>query len=410
MKLTTRIKLVTDSTSHAALWKTMRVFNLACNAISVHAFESQVYNKRSLQLRIYADIRERFDLPSQLVIRAFAKVGDAYKTQLALLSRRLAKYASLSPEKQAKRKKPSLRCCEFREEGCVVYDSRLLRYQSDGSVSLRTTERRILLSAIYPPGFDAATLHGECDLILQDNVFYLLQTIQVSEEPLLEVEEFLGVDLGMVHIAVDSEGEFYDTPNIEKKRVQYETRRSALKKKRTKNSRRRLKKMSRKLARFRKDVNHCVSKKLVHKAKALGRGLSLENLENFFDKIKVRKKDRAKRHSWAFYQLRSFVAYKAVRDGIPVVLVEAAYTSQECSVCHHIDRRNRKSQSEFVCLRCGHVDHADCNGAKNVRNRASLNRPEVPVRDQDREAVGRKSEALLQPGVAKPTLVPAASP
>jgi predicted transposase len=92
MKLTTRIKLVTDGTSHAALWETMRVFNLACNAISQHAFQNQVYNKRTLQQRIYAEVRERFDLPSQLVIRAFAKVGDAYKTQLALLGRRMAKY------------------------------------------------------------------------------------------------------------------------------------------------------------------------------------------------------------------------------------------------------------------------------------------------------------------------------
>jgi hypothetical protein len=183
-----------------------------------------------------------------------------------------AKYEALSEEKRAKRKKPALRCCQFREDGCVVYDSRILRYQSDGSVSLRTTDRRILLPAIYHSDFDAATLQGECDLILQDNVFYLLQTIQVPEEPLLEVTDFLGVDLGMVHIAVDSEGEFYDTPDIEKKRVQYEIRRSALKKKRTKNSRRRLKKMSRKLARFRKDVNHSVSKKLVHKAKEIAEG------------------------------------------------------------------------------------------------------------------------------------------
>jgi putative transposase len=410
MKLTTRIKLITDDDSHAALSETMRVFNLACNAISLQAFENKFYNKRTLQQSMYAQIRERFDLPAQLVIRAFAKVGDAYKTQFALLSKRLAKYYALPSEKQAKRKKPSLRCCEFREDGCVVYDSRVMRYQSDGSISLRTTVRRIILPAVYHPDFDAATVRGECDLILQDNVFYLLQTIQIEEEPLLDTADFLGVDLGMVHIAVDSEGEFYDTPDIEKKRVQYETRRSALKQRKTKNSRRRLKKMSRKLARFRKDVNHCVSKKLVRKAKALRRGLSLENLENFFDKVKVRKKDRAKRHSWAFYQLRSFVTYKAVRDGIPVVLVEAAYTSQECSECHYIDRRNRKSRSEFVCLRCGHVDNADCNAAKNVRNRASLNRPEVQVADPDREAAGRKSDALSQPGLAKPTLVPAASP
>jgi putative transposase len=34
-----------------------------------------------------------------------------------------------------------------------------------------------------------------------------------------------------------------------------------------------------------------------------------------------------------------------------------------CAVCGHVSLDNRPSQAEFVCLRCGHADNADHNGA-----------------------------------------------
>ena len=57
--------------------------------------------------------------------------------------------------------------------------------------------------------------------------------------------------------------------------------------------------------------------------------------------------------------------------GIKLADVNAAYTSQECVRCHFVDRGNRKSQSEFRCLHCGHTAHADVNGAKVVTARRS---------------------------------------
>src|SRR5260370_20369401 len=106
MQLTTRIKLYTDPDSRSALLETMRVFNLACQHISDYAFEHQVFHKHNLQDRLYTQIKGRFCLPSQLIVRAFAKVGDAYKTQKTQLLKRLQKYNSLSKEKQALRKAP----------------------------------------------------------------------------------------------------------------------------------------------------------------------------------------------------------------------------------------------------------------------------------------------------------------
>jgi len=39
-------------------------------------------------------------------------------------------------------------------------------------------------------------------------------------------------------------------------------------------------------------------------------------------------------------------------------------TSRECSECSYTDKENRKSQSEFVCLKCLHTENADFNAAK----------------------------------------------
>jgi putative transposase len=48
------------------------------------------------------------------------------------------------------------------------------------------------------------------------------------------------------------------------------------------------------------------------------------------------------------------------------VAVPAAYTSQTCSVCQHVHKDNRQTQSNFTCVACGHHEHADVNAAKNI--------------------------------------------
>ncbi|MFI9776138.1 zinc ribbon domain-containing protein [Streptomyces sp. NPDC051956] len=54
---------------------------------------------------------------------------------------------------------------------------------------------------------------------------------------------------------------------------------------------------------------------------------------------------------------------------MPVVYVDPAYTSQECSTCHHTARGNRPSQAVFSCRVCGFVDHADHNASHNIAHR-----------------------------------------
>jgi putative transposase len=58
--------------------------------------------------------------------------------------------------------------------------------------------------------------------------------------------------------------------------------------------------------------------------------------------------------------------------GITIQHVNAAYTSQECSSCGYINKKNRKTQSLFICLCCGNKKQADINAALNIRERRSL--------------------------------------
>ncbi len=52
--------------------------------------------------------------------------------------------------------------------------------------------------------------------------------------------------------------------------------------------------------------------------------------------------------------------------GVETAEVVSAYTSQTCSCCGYVDRRNRKSQAAFACRWCGRNLHADVNAARNI--------------------------------------------
>jgi putative transposase len=42
------------------------------------------------------------------------------------------------------------------------------------------------------------------------------------------------------------------------------------------------------------------------------------------------------------------------------------YTSQKCNSCGHTSKENRKTQSEFKCVECGHEQNADFQAATNI--------------------------------------------
>jgi transposase len=112
--------------------------------------------------------------------------------------------------------------------------------------------------------------------VLVNGVFYLLVTLETPEEPPMVPERFLGVDLGIVNVATDSDGNSYTGTRVEMLRQRCARARQTYQATGTPSAKRRLKKMRRNEARFRRDVNHMISKQLVVYAKDTKAALVLE--------------------------------------------------------------------------------------------------------------------------------------
>jgi putative transposase len=71
-----------------------------------------------------------------------------------------------------------------------------------------------------------------------------------------------------------------------------------------------------------------------------------------------------------WFKLWIYTKQKAHKNGKVAFKVNAMYSSQECAVCGHTHRDNRKSRARFVCAMCGHENHADVNAAEVLAMRA----------------------------------------
>lgn len=355
MLQTLMVKLNTSIEHNDALLETMHRFNEACNYIANIAFERKTANKIELQKVVYYDVRERFGLSAQLVIRAIAKVSEAYKRDRTI--------------------KP-----EFRSDGAIVYDQRILSWRKLEAVSILTISGRqiipIRIGEYQKVRLDR--IRGQADLIYRDGIFYLAVVVEVPEPSKFDAVGVLGVDLGIVNLATDSDGETFSGKQIDDVRERNAELRANLQKAGTKSAKRHLKKLSGRERRFHRDVNHVISKKVVAKAKDTGKAVVLEDLEGIRTSTTVRKAQRSRNHSWAFRQLRSFIEYKAALAGVPVVLVNPRGTSHICPACGHNERGNRPNRDTFRCVKCGFSGCADHIAAINIAARAAIvNQPIV---------------------------------
>ena len=204
-------------------------------------------------------------------------------------------------------------------------------------------------------------------------------TCDVTESEPIPSEGVLGVDLGVVNIAVDSDGAVYSGKTINNVRFRHRRLRTKLQKKGTRSAKRLLKKLLGKEARFAKNVNHTISKQVVTLAQGTRRAIALEDLGGIRKRVTVRRDQRATLHtrSGSFFQLRMFLAYKAQLAGVTVIPVDPRNTSRTCPQCGCVDKRNRPTQRKFSCVSCGFSGFADHIAARNIASRAVVNPPNV---------------------------------
>jgi len=115
-----------------------------------------------------------------------------------------------------------------------------------------------------------------------------------------------------------------------------------------------------------------ISKTIVAKAKATNGAIALEDLTGIRERtnqVSRSTTERRRTNSWAFYQLRTFIAYKALREAVVLVLVHPRYTSQTCHKCLHIHpdpAQSYRSGKQFKCGHCGWEGDADFNSANVI--------------------------------------------
>jgi putative transposase len=348
------VRLDPSPEQHKMLCETMRRFNEACNHIAETVFAMHSANKIEVQKTVYYPIREKFGLSSQLTILAIRKVCEAYKRD-----------KSIKPE--------------FRLDGAIVYDQRVLSWKGLEKVSLVTLNCRqtipVRIGEYQRARMDR--IRGQADLILVKNVFYLCVVVEAPVASPYDPVGVIGVDLGVKNLAVDSDGEIHSSQQIQESRKRSDSLKARLQHCGTKSAKKHLKKLSGRMARFAKDTNHRISKTLITKAKGTRSLISLEDLEGIRNRTTVRTSQRRDHHSWSFGQLREFVTYKAAIAGVPLVFIDPAYTSKECPICHHVSKSNRPTRDEFCCTCCGFSGPADSVAALNIRARVAANLPIV---------------------------------
>jgi IS605 OrfB family transposase len=376
-------KVVLDSTADAALRLTQAAFNQAATYCAGVAWEQRITNKNKLHHLVYGPTRINYGLGSQLACCARDKAAEAVRAVRAAPERRDRDTNAVIPKT----------CPTFRDDGSIRYDVRTYRLMRLDQVSLYTMNGRVV-GQMELGQFQRQTLYdrswkiGGAELIRRDSVWYLHITQTKADPAADEPTGYLGVDLGIVNIATDSDGERHTGADVERIHRWHAGRKAALQRVKTKSAKRGLKKLRSKQRRYQRDINHQISKRLVGTAKRTGRGIALEDLKGIRERVKVRGADQRARHSnWGFFQLRQFVSYKAQRTGVHVVEVDPRYTSQRCSACGHTERANRKTQSQFCCVVCQFASPADYNAAINIE-RAAVNRPMVSNLRIEAQAAG----------------------
>ena len=351
MDLTLRVRVGADAGASAALRETIAQYTASFNRVCAVGWDMPRLNGVELHHQTYAAERFATALPAQLVCSARVKATEA----VASCRARARKARKVSCPK-------SRRCA-------IRYDARSAKVQlAKGYATLASVAGRQRVSLSIPPCHA-----GRVDLPVRSSDLCVdrkgrlwLHVVVESPEPQVQpTGEVVGVDLGVACPAVTSQAQFLGTHRWREIEARSFRLRRALQAKGTRSAKRHLRKVSGRQERFRQDCDHVLSKRLVQSVEP-GAVLVFEDLTDIRDRMKGRKQQRRRLHSWSFSRLLGFSRYKAALAGVAVTTVDPRYTSQKCSRCGHREKANRPSRGDFRCKQCGFSLHADLNAARNI--------------------------------------------
>ncbi|MFF0142229.1 RNA-guided endonuclease InsQ/TnpB family protein [Streptomyces sp. NPDC005227] len=187
-----------------------------------------------------------------------------------------------------------------------------------------------------------------------------------------ETERATGIDLGLTHFAVLSDGRVIDSPRFlrrAEKKLKKAQRELSRKQKGSQNRAKARLKVARahaKVADARREFHHQLSTKLISE----NQGIAVEDL-SVAGLARTRLAKSVHDAGWSSFI--SMLEYKAQRYGRTLVKIgRFEPTSQTCSTCGVKDGPKPLSVREWTCAACGTVHDRDHNAALNVKRAAGL--------------------------------------
>jgi putative transposase len=202
----------------------------------------------------------------------------------------------------------------------------------------------------------------ECKLIRDGERWFVNITVQKEARLKRRYTTILPIDMGIRKLATTIEN---DKPRFYGKDVR-QTRGNYFRLRRSAGKARIIKRWRHKERETVKHQVHAITRRIVEKAKATNAIIAIGDLEGIRDQDKGRRFNR-RLASQPFYLFKQLLTYKANWEGIRVITVPEAYTSQ---TCHRCGMRGQRVAGRFSCQNCGLVCDADVNGAWNIRKRA----------------------------------------
>ncbi|MEM9151783.1 MAG: transposase [Cyanobacteria bacterium P01_F01_bin.3] len=173
---------------------------------------------------------------------------------------------------------------------------------------------------------------GTLKLMQLRGIWYAVLSI-TWEVPEVESTGRIGVDRGQHRLAVtvtlSGQCVFFDGAEVMHRRRQFQRLRMQLQKA---GKYRAVKKLERREARWMREINHTISRRIVRFASAVDADVYLEDLSGIRQTSKQHRKNRSdagtSRHTWAYYDLEQKLCYKMALAGRTMHKRPAQYTSQ----------------------------------------------------------------------------------
>jgi len=356
--LTAKVQIYPTPEQTTWLQQTVDAYRQGCNYVSEIVYATHTLQQASLHRDCYRPLRAEFGLRSQMAQSVIKTVIARYKSVLT----------NGHPWTRVQFTKPALDLVWNRDYSL----------KADG-FSLNTLVGRVQVPFAQQGMerfFDGSWQFGTAHLVHRHGRWFLHvpMTQEVAEPHLDDLRQVVGLDFGINFLvtAYDSQGHttFFPGRAVKARRAHFKILRQDLQRRQTPSARRRLKHLGQRENRWMTDVNHQVSKALVvrYGAQTLFVVEDLTGIRGATER--VRRRDRYTSVSWAFFQLRQMLEYKAALYQARTVAVDPRYTSQTCPKCGHVARGNRdKRRHRFACEQCHYRSNDDRIGAMNLHRK-----------------------------------------